>query len=326
MVSSNLVVGLVAADGDGERVVAATRRLAELARRPALVVHVCELALPSVPAGIAPGPPLHPDGAPAVAPPAQPEVAELERAAVARAHELLDGLGVGPDERRAQVGDPAVVLPALLADVSAALAVVATRGLGPVHGGVLGSVSRMLAREAPCPVVVLPPRARAPFAGGPLVCGVGRADPEDDAVPEAAGALAALLGRRLVLAHVLQVVSTAAVATPHAAASLAVERPPSPEARAQGLALLRAARTIAGARPDSALELREGDPARELRAAADEAEADALVVGTRGHGAVRSALLGSVALELCRFAERPVVVVPPRRAYGSTRPGGWRSR
>lgn len=45
------------------------------------------------------------------------------------------------------------------------------------------------------------------------------------------------------------------------------------------------------------------------------ADADLLVVGSRGRGAVRSALLGSVALHCVSAAECPVAVVP--------RPGRW---
>jgi nucleotide-binding universal stress UspA family protein len=123
--------------------------------------------------------------------------------------------------------------------------------------------------------------------------------------------VAELLGRPLGLTHVLHVVSAAAVAAPHAAASLVVERPATAVTRLAARGVLRAAAALAAGQDAPVLELREGDPVQELRAAADEAEADAIVVGTRGQGALRSGLGGSVALELARHAERPVVIVPP---------------
>ena len=52
-----------------------------------------------------------------------------------------------------------------------------------------------------------------------------------------------------------------------------------------------------------------GDPAREIVAYADEIDADLIVVGSRGLGAIGGALLGSVSHKLLREARRPVLVV-----------------
>lgn len=53
-----------------------------------------------------------------------------------------------------------------------------------------------------------------------------------------------------------------------------------------------------------------GYPAERLAKVAEDEHADFLVVGSRGRGALRSALLGSVSVELCTTGGRPVVVVP----------------
>ncbi|HXV58490.1 MAG TPA: universal stress protein [Gaiellaceae bacterium] len=53
-----------------------------------------------------------------------------------------------------------------------------------------------------------------------------------------------------------------------------------------------------------------GEPAEELSAAAREAGADVLVVGTAGHGALGRFLLGSVSLAVAREAPCSVLVVP----------------
>ena len=55
--------------------------------------------------------------------------------------------------------------------------------------------------------------------------------------------------------------------------------------------------------------LLRGDAVDELVAYADTIDADLIVVGSRGHGAIASALLGSVSRGVLREARRPVLVV-----------------
>jgi nucleotide-binding universal stress UspA family protein len=59
-------------------------------------------------------------------------------------------------------------------------------------------------------------------------------------------------------------------------------------------------------------ELLTGNPVDEIVAYADSITADVIVVGSRGHGAVASALLGSISQGVLHEARRPVLVV--RRA------------
>jgi nucleotide-binding universal stress UspA family protein len=61
--------------------------------------------------------------------------------------------------------------------------------------------------------------------------------------------------------------------------------------------------------PDYLGELLEGDPAEEIARLAEARDADLLVVGTRGIGAVAGSLLGSVSSGVIRRSHRPVVVV-----------------
>jgi len=61
-------------------------------------------------------------------------------------------------------------------------------------------------------------------------------------------------------------------------------------------------------------ELRLGEPAVVLAEVAAECDAEMIVVGSRGRGAWRSAILGSVSTEVARLAACPVVIVPERAA------------
>jgi len=75
---------------------------------------------------------------------------------------------------------------------------------------------------------------------------------------------------------------------------------------------------------DASVEVRvvEGEPAPTIRKVAAEDEPDLLVIGSRGHGALRSALLGSVSREVATETRLPVVVVPSGRPSSTDTPGG----
>ena len=65
---------------------------------------------------------------------------------------------------------------------------------------------------------------------------------------------------------------------------------------------------------ETSVEMRNvmlGGPARPIAEIAKEANADLIVVGTRGHSAAAGVLLGSVTQRLLHTAPCPVLVVPP---------------
>jgi nucleotide-binding universal stress UspA family protein len=62
-------------------------------------------------------------------------------------------------------------------------------------------------------------------------------------------------------------------------------------------------------------ELLSGNPVDEIVAYADSIDADLIVVGSRGHGAVASALLGSVSQGVLHEARRPVLVFRRARTH-----------
>ena len=64
----------------------------------------------------------------------------------------------------------------------------------------------------------------------------------------------------------------------------------------------------------SSSKLLVGDTVDEIVAYADDEDVDMIVVGSRGHGALASALLGSVSRGILSEAKRPVTVVRARAA------------
>ncbi len=140
---------------------------------------------------------------------------------------------------------------------------------------------------------------------GTIVCGVDDSEVATE-VLRVAAALRARLHLRLVVAHAVSAPVTVGVAS----APYAYPYPPDPsaarEAAEEYLEHLSAHGDAEGA------ELRPvvGDPVDSLLTLAQEEEAELIVVGSRGHGPLRAALLGSVSGALASRASCPVVVVP----------------
>src|SRR5918996_2914012 len=141
-------------------------------------------------------------------------VVHAAREPVDEAEELLDSLrarlsGADDTSMRLVEGSPADRLIEVADEEDAELLVVGSRGRGALSSAVLGGVPRKVARDARCPVVVIPPAASigAPEAGrgsgGTVVCGV---DGSGHAVTAAqvGGRLAERLGGRLLVVHARQ--------------------------------------------------------------------------------------------------------------------------
>lgn len=159
--------------------------------------------------------------------------------------------------------------------------------------------------------------------GPTIVCAL---DLDDDASPrplEVASDLAERLGRPLVVAHVAAPGFAAAGAPPPATTDVVVGPAPSVPYPYPHLAAaeLEAIRDEARRRVQKRLEQWGIEPVRievaldvgiadGLRRIAADNHAELLVVGSRGRGTVRAALLGSTSHALAGDAPCPVVVVP----------------
>lgn len=137
-----------------------------------------------------------------------------------------------------------------------------------------------------------------------IVCAVDESDAIDDVV-RVAQALASALRGRLVLVHVAPPTEAPGVsAAPAGQERLREEELADARALLEGVA----GRLDAG---DAEQRAEVGSPADRIVAIADEEDAALVVIGSRGRGDVKSALLGSVSHGVASKATCPVVIVPP---------------
>jgi nucleotide-binding universal stress UspA family protein len=129
---------------------------------------------------------------------------------------------------------------------------------------------------------------------------------ETPTVVRVARELAQAFGLRLLLVHVAPPTEAPGVS----AAPAGQERLREAE-RGDAADLLRRLATREGLGEEVELRARVGPPAPVIVAAAQEEAAAFVVLGSRGLGDVKSALLGSVSHAVAGTAPCPVVIVPP---------------
>ena len=241
------------------------------------------------------------------------------RSAVASAHAMLGRARreIPSDvqvRERIELGAPGAKLLELAVEEGAELLVTGSRGRGTFRTALFGSVSRQLARRSACPVLIVPPQATGPPAGGSadrlpargIICGVGNTD-RSRAVVRVAGDLAARLDEPLLLVHVPD------------------DRPPPAQIvdREDQLELARVARksgeiedllsrALEGVDVDARKSLEVGaPPGYGLAAVAARERARMIVVGAGGLGRLRWRPMDpSASAQLLRQARCPVLVLP----------------
>jgi nucleotide-binding universal stress UspA family protein len=195
------------------------------------------------------------------------------------------------------------------------LIVMGTHGRSGIEHVLLGSVAEKVLRNAPCPVVVVPPHAANVDRGvSPvfkrIVCAVDFSKSSLLALNWAL-ALAQEGDARLTLLH--------AIEFPHALREIVFSTDTDADrlhaaAEAEYLRRLRAL-VPAAARNYCTVttQVNEGKPAREIARAAAAEQADLVVMGVQGRGAVELMVFGSNTNAVVRNARCPVMVVPTPR-------------
>jgi len=282
-----------------------------LGPRPAVVIHVWESL-----AGLL----LHTDvdGLTGTMREAAEEMDEEERSTAEQIAE--EGAELARDsgfeaEGRALQGRPKA-WPALLeaADaVDAAVVVIGSRGQGAVKSALFGSVSSGLLHHADRPVLVVPPCDEETPAGPALI-----------AYEASESSRAAIRAAARVLSVRDAVVETAWIPYSQVAAGGTIGAPVATMSRAAAdLDAEVAAHAEQVAREGARVALEAGLDARAeairvggpvwstLRDAADSHGSPVIAVGSRGRGALGSAVLGSTSSALVHNARLPILVVPP---------------
>lgn len=144
---------------------------------------------------------------------------------------------------------------------------------------------------------------------GPVLCGVDGSD-ESRSAAALAAFLAGRLGLRLIL---MSVVGT--VAQPGVSAAPAGQERLAAEERREAEEVLGRVAADVGA-PDAEHRVEFGAAAGRILAVCETEGASLVVLGTRGRGRMKAAMLGSVSREVAARAPCPVLVVPAGKAAG----------
>ena len=188
------------------------------------------------------------------------------------------------------------------AGVDADLLVVGSRGRNPVTRLLLGSVSAACLHRAPCAVAVVRPGLEARPVHGKVLVGIDSSESSRHALTVAATE-ARVRGATLEVLH--------GVHWDHVAVELTA--PTTRQLMAWGENLVR--EELARSGVEATTKVLNGNPPDVL--VRHSAEADLLVLGSRGHGPLAKMATGSTTDYCVRHAACPVLVVRPPEAGGA---------
>jgi nucleotide-binding universal stress UspA family protein len=216
-------------------------------------------------------------------------------------------------ETHLRVGRPDKEILRLAGVLEAGTIVIGSRGLGAVGRALMGSVSDSVVRHAHCPVMVV---RGEPVVFPTKVLLATDGSREAELAARTAADLAQKTDSELHMVHVFGIAPVGPPVYPEATDLQSVEYEAEAEER-QRISEQRA-REVLEAEVEKArsaggmvaqAHLLEGRVAPEIVALAEEIGAGLIVMGSRGRGGIRRALLGNVSESVVRHAHCPVFVV-----------------
>lgn len=214
-----------------------------------------------------------------------------------------------PVELVVRCGRPAKIVTETARARHADLVVIGPHEIDPVADAIKGTMTEHIVSEARCPVLVVRRRVREEYHNVMLALDGSPASRQVIDVAEALGLSRRGVDRKLTIIHAHEppyeaMMTTAGVGdasvAKYAAATLA-----------QAAEAMRADLRARSHHPERyRLVVVEGRPVSAIRRAVDEASPDLVMLGTRGLGRFRRALLGSTAHEILRTTDCDVLLVP----------------
>src|SRR4051812_37438961 len=220
----------------------------------------------------------------------------------------LEGRGLAPDIRVVAANR----LTDALTDLGPQLVVLGTSHRGTAGAALLGTTVERVIHQSACPVAVVPHGYRRP-EGGVRTIGAGFTPTDEGRAALHVGArLARTTGARLRAITVLSPAHAAEQSPGLLAKQHHDVDPAEAEAAREHLheaAELREALADVAQGIETDVDVLFNDPADGLLAASR--HVDLLIVGSRGRGARRAVILGSVSRKVAERGDGPVVVLPP---------------
>jgi nucleotide-binding universal stress UspA family protein len=237
-------------------------------------------------------------------PPIQPEEV---REQVRQFCQPLIATGVTP-AIEVEEGDPVKVIARVSAVTSPDLLIMGTHGRGGFQRLVLGSVTEKVLRLVTCPVLTVPPPVET--AGPPsfktILCAIDFGSSAIRAL-EYAFSLAKEADARLILLHVVESLADAAALGEPIGFSIPDFQRSLEHDAMERLAALMPADARSWCRPEA--RVMTGKAHREILRAAVENQAELIVMGVQGRGAIDLLLFGSTTQHVIRQASSPVLTV-----------------
>ena len=290
---------LLATDGSGEATRAA-RMAAALADKTGSELHVvCVESLPD-PYSMPEATIYYPDARDQVRGTADRQASEKLDAEV----EKLKGMGEVAGAH-ARIGRPDAEISHLAEEIGAGLIVVGSRGLGPVRRILIGSVSSSVIRHAHGSVLVV--RDGGEALPDRILLAVDGSN-ESRLALQAAAELSAATGATL---HLVYVLPPPRIMYGHHSYSAAIQASllEQVERDTRDFLARQAGEVEAAGGKVGETHLASGNAQAEIVRLAEELDAGLTVLGSRGLGGVRRALMGSVSDSVVRHAHGPVLVV-----------------